>query len=208
MLRRRPAYPHARGHEPQRLTRGNSSADRTVWMSMRSFLVTTIAAASLMLVAASSAFAGPTYTFESRQTGGVMDVTSAWQHAGAPVIDWPYHGGSNQRWTPGTTTTVGTKHYSTLIAGHSGMCLDAPSPYFGARIVQNPCNGSLGQQWRIERVGGWQEYSYYRFIPRNVEDKDLVAVVSQWTPGPGQELVLAFKGDENSKPQHFFLHTF
>ena len=175
---------------------------------MRSFLITTIAAAGLLLGAAGSAFAAPTYTFENRQTGGVLSVTGGWQDTGAAVIDWPYHGGSHQRWTAGTATTVGTKQYSTLIAGHSGKCLDAPTPYFGARIVQNPCNGSLGQQWRIERVGGWQEYSYYRFIPRNVEDKGLVAVVSQWTPGPGQELVLAYKGDVNSKPQHFFLHTF
>jgi hypothetical protein len=179
-----------------------------VWVTMR-FLLTIVAAATVMLGAAGSASAaGPSYTFESRQTGGVMSVTGAWQGAGAPVVDWPYHGGSHQRWTPGTTTTVGTKHYSTLIAGHSGDCLDAPTPYFGTRIVQNPCNGSLGQQWRIEPAGGWQVNSFYRFIPRNVEDKGLVAVVSQWNPGPGQELVLAFKGNVDSKPQHFFLNTF
>lgn len=176
---------------------------------MRSFLLTIFAAATLMLAAAGSASAaGPTYTFENRATGGVMSVTGAWQGTGTAVIDWPYHGGSHQRWTVGTSTTVGGKQYSTLTAGHSGKCLDAPTASFGTRIVQNPCNGSAGQQWRIEWVGGWQIYSYYRFIPRNAEDKNLTAVVSQWTPGPGQELVLAFKGNADSKPQHFFLHTF
>jgi hypothetical protein len=32
--------------------------------------------------------------------------------------------------------------------------------------------------------------------------------VSQWNPGPGQELVLAFKGNVDSKPQPFVLNTF
>ena len=32
-----------------------------------------------------------------------------------------------------------------------------------------------------------------------------MAVVSQWDPGPGQELVLAFKGSATSVFQHFYL---
>jgi hypothetical protein len=171
--------------------------------------VATLLAVGLAAATTASAQSPPSYAFENRGTHGVLDVAGESTAAGARVVDWPWHGRLNQRWRPDSPVTVGDLHYTRLVAGHSGQCLDlnGGKALFGVAIVQNPCNTSHSQQWRIEYVGGFQVNSYFRLIPRAAEDKGLVAVVSQWSPGPGQELVLAFKGSATSVYQHFYLRV-
>ena len=172
-------------------------------------LALALAALVLALGLAASSASAADFALENRATHNVLSVSGAWTGDNTGVVDWPYHGGAHQRWRAEAPVVVGGLHYSRLVATHSNKCLDIRGgvAYFGMPLVQNTCTGSLSQQWRIEHVGGWQTNAYFRLIPRAAAGTSLVAVVSAWNPGPGQELVLAFKGDANSSRQHFYLNS-
>jgi uncharacterized repeat protein (TIGR03803 family) len=84
----------------------------------------------------------------SRNSGKCLDVYGASTDAGAPVIQWICHGGSNQQWRL-EPAGGGAFH---LIARHSGQALDV----YGALlddvtpIIQYPLQGGDNQVWTLE----------------------------------------------------------
>ena len=87
----------------------------------------------------------------ARHSGKALDVAGISPDAGAPLIQWGYWGGGNQRFR---LDPVGDGFYRIMIE-HSGMCLDVEgiSPDNGARVIQWPYWGGDNQKWRVEGVG-------------------------------------------------------
>ena len=85
-------------------------------------------------------------------SGQVLDVTGASHDPGAHVIQWPWNGGPNQRWS---FEPLGDGTYR-IVAGHSGQVLDVAgiSHDPGAHVIQWPWNGGPNQRWRVEDVDG------------------------------------------------------
>jgi hypothetical protein len=86
----------------------------------------------------------------ARHSGRVLDVTGLSGDNGAPVIQWEYWGGDNQRWK---LEAVGDG-YVRAVAQHSGKVLDVSgvSPDNGAALIQWDWWGGANQQWRFEVV--------------------------------------------------------
>jgi ricin-type beta-trefoil lectin protein len=68
---------------------------------------------------------------------------------GAPVIQYPFWGGTNQEWSVNATADG----YFTLIAVNSGKCLDdsGMSLAEGAAVIQWACWGGDNQKWSIKQ---------------------------------------------------------
>ena len=91
--------------------------------------------------------AGVPYVLSNGLTGRVADVYRASTAAGAPVIQYPAHGGRNQQWT--FADLGGGKYAVKSVA--SGLCLDATA---GRRIVQNTCSATApAQRWAAVATG-------------------------------------------------------
>jgi hypothetical protein len=92
--------------------------------------------------------AGVPYVLTNGLTGRVADVYRASTAANTPVIQYPAHGGANQRWT---FTALGGGAYQVRSAG-SGLCLDAAGSR--GRVVQNACAaGTASQRWTATAAG-------------------------------------------------------
>jgi hypothetical protein len=81
----------------------------------------------------------------ARHSGQCLDVTGQSVANGTQVIQWPCHGGGNQKWV---LVPTGTGHYFATVQ-HSGQCLDVSgaSTMPGAPVIQWPCHGGGNQQW-------------------------------------------------------------
>jgi Ricin-type beta-trefoil lectin domain-like/Fibronectin type III domain len=91
--------------------------------------------------------AGVPYVLANGLTGRVADVFRASTASGAAVIQYPAHGGANQRWTF-TAATDGTW---TIRSVASGLCLDVASR---GRVVQATCvAGKASQTWTATAEG-------------------------------------------------------
>ena len=80
-------------------------------------------------------------------TGLVADVARASTSDGAPVIQYPWLGGQNQRWQ----VSQPKDGYVSITAEHSGLCLT------GSRSVvrQRTCDpADAAQQWKVTEVDG------------------------------------------------------
>jgi hypothetical protein len=87
--------------------------------------------------------AGTSYTLTNGLTGRVADVFRASTAAGAYVIQYPAHGGTNQRWT---FADLGGGAYS-VKSSSSGLCLDVAAR---GRVVQNTCAATTAsQRWTL-----------------------------------------------------------
>jgi hypothetical protein len=87
--------------------------------------------------------------FASLNTGAVMDVPGSTTALGAPIVQWPWNGGANQKWSliylgPPGSDLVKIQSVAT------GKVLDVAraSTDDGAPIVQWDWHGGLNQQWR------------------------------------------------------------
>ncbi|HEX2191664.1 MAG TPA: RICIN domain-containing protein [Acidimicrobiales bacterium] len=89
----------------------------------------------------------PRYTVTSAHSNKRVDVYGGSHGAGAPVIQWPPHGGANQQWR---FEGLGNDVYR-IVAVHSGQVLDVygRSTAPGADVIQWPWNGGPNQQWRV-----------------------------------------------------------
>jgi hypothetical protein len=89
-------------------------------------------------------------TLVAAHSGQCMDVAGVSQEPGAPVIQWPCHGGPNQLWS------LGGSQGSALVVTHSGQCMDVAgvSQEPGASIIQWPCHGGANQAWALHPLGG------------------------------------------------------
>ena len=90
-----------------------------------------------------------TYEITVRSSGLQLDVEggpiATWD--GAPIIQYPYWGGSNELWS----VTPNPNGYFTIHPANSGKCLDvsAVSTADGAPVQQWTCWGGPNQSWRF-----------------------------------------------------------
>lgn len=80
-------------------------------------------------------------------SGQCLDVANASGEPGAPIGQWPCHGGGNQHWS---------LQGSSLVAAHSGQCMDVAGASVepGAPVGQWPCHGGSNQTWALHPIGG------------------------------------------------------
>jgi Ricin-type beta-trefoil lectin domain-like len=80
----------------------------------------------------------------------LMDVSGGSTYPGAPVIDWYANGGANQDWL---FSSVGGGNTYEIINVNSNMCLTSDG-VAGDQVYQEPCDGSLLQQWNTSLTPG------------------------------------------------------
>jgi Ricin-type beta-trefoil lectin domain-like len=103
--------------------------------------------AAMMLTGTGSASAASQFRpVVAAHSDKCLDVSGVSQQKGAAVIQWPCHGGGNQRWRK---VDVGGGYFR-LVASHSGKCLDVSgaSQQNGAAVIQWTCHAGLNQRWR------------------------------------------------------------
>jgi Ricin-type beta-trefoil lectin domain-like len=96
-----------------------------------------------------------------KHSGKCIDVWGNSSGDGAPVYQWPCHGGNNQKWDFVPTGTG----YHTIRAVHSGKCMDINGAYknFGIVVWQWGCHGGDNQEFKVTAdVPG-----YYKLSPKH-----------------------------------------
>jgi len=88
-----------------------------------------------------------TYNIKSKNSGLYMDVFNGGKTQGVNVIQWGYHGGSNQQWK---FEKLSNGYYK-ITSALSGMSIDVfnGGTVKGNRVIQWPYHGGSNQQWRI-----------------------------------------------------------
>ncbi|MGV9270422.1 glycosyl hydrolase family 95 catalytic domain-containing protein [Kitasatospora sp. NPDC003701] len=88
-----------------------------------------------------------TYRLVNRASGKVLDVLGASTSDGGPVVEWPWNGGANQRWTLEPEADGSFR----LVNVHSGKVLDNPgaSTAPGQALDQWTGTRSPNQWWRV-----------------------------------------------------------
>lgn len=89
----------------------------------------------------------PNTSIKAVHSGQCLDVYGVSSADGANVIQWPCHGGSNQKWE--LVPLEGG--IFEIVAAHSGKCLDVfgASSVNEANVIQWPCHGETNQQWQL-----------------------------------------------------------
>ncbi|WP_107080153.1 RICIN domain-containing protein [Streptomyces sp. NBRC 109706] len=90
--------------------------------------------------------------------GTVNDSRYVWLPLGFPTrttLNLPWYPETVIDTEAGTVTGSGGGPYHTLVAGHSGRCVDVAdnSSAEDASVVQYACNGGLNQRWRLADAG-------------------------------------------------------
>src|SRR5262245_38626634 len=87
------------------------------------------------------------YKIQVVHSGKVLDVSGESRQDGAPVIQWDWHGGPNQKFR---VFHLGAEVYF-IMAVHSGKVLDVRgvSKDNGAGVIQYRLNGGPNQQFRF-----------------------------------------------------------
>lgn len=90
-----------------------------------------------------------TYEFTVEHSGQSLDVYDASTAAGAAVIQWPYHGATNEQWTVRAQPDGSYE----ITADHSGLALSvrAGATAAGAAVDQEPFTGAASQLWYLDR---------------------------------------------------------
>jgi hypothetical protein len=96
-----------------------------------------------------------TYEVASAATGRALDVQAASYLRDAPINNYTWHDGDNQRWI---WWYVPWANSYLVINKQSGMCLDYRALVAGTRVAQEPCDGSAGQRWQFD---GGRLHSYF-----------------------------------------------
>ncbi|MFE2729090.1 glycoside hydrolase N-terminal domain-containing protein [Kitasatospora sp. NPDC059327] len=88
-----------------------------------------------------------TYRLVNRGSGRVLDVLGTSTYDGAPVVEWPWNGGANQRWQLEPEADGSFR----LVNVHSGKVLDNPgtSTVPGQGLDQWTSTRSPNQGWRV-----------------------------------------------------------
>lgn len=99
---------------------------------------------------------GRNYAVVAKHSNRSLDVKDASLADGAPLQQWAYGGGANQKWT---ATTTGNGLWQ-LRSVSSGKCVDVAgvSTANGAAVQQWACTGGANQQFRLEDQGGGYFY--------------------------------------------------
>ena len=114
-------------------------------MGHRFLFISLLGLASMMH--ASLAKADGITSIVSQDSGRCVDVTGVSKSPGAKIQQWDCWNGPNQNFAviskPGG--------FFNLQAKHSRLCLDYQAGANGQQMVQNPCNGSVGQKFFVAR---------------------------------------------------------
>jgi outer membrane protein assembly factor BamB len=95
------------------------------------------------------------YEIVNRNSGQALDITNNSTTNGGLVIQWPYHGGTNQQWKE-VSVNGGYK----LVNGNSGLLLDDPggSKTNGTQLDQWNDTNASNQWWNLVSAGGGYYY--------------------------------------------------
>jgi len=102
-----------------------------------------------------------TYRVLARHSGQALDVSGHGTADGSNVIQWPYGGGNNQRWT---LTHLGNNVYQ-IIGVESGKALETASTSTanGVNVDIRSNSGASNQRWTISATSG----GYFRLSPQS-----------------------------------------
>jgi hypothetical protein len=132
--------------------------------------------------------ANGTYKIVNRNSGQAMDANANGTANGTQILQWPYGGGNNQRWT---VTSLGSGQYE-ILGVQSGRSLDVNGngTANGTKIELWDYNGGNNQKFTITATSG----GYYRITPANATGSCLEvsgsstangALVDLWSYGGG-----------------------
>lgn len=87
----------------------------------------------------------------AKHSGRCVDVAGAGTGNNVNVQQYDCLKQTNQKWTIGSTTVANGQSYVTLVAGHSGLCLDVAGASLAdnANVQQYACTGGDNQQWLV-----------------------------------------------------------
>ncbi|WP_234312089.1 RICIN domain-containing protein [Streptomyces griseus] len=86
-----------------------------------------------------------TYKIINGRSAKAMDVADASTADGAPVIQWPYDGGANQRWSLLPNNDGSYRLHNVK----SGKLLQSPNSTQGATLTQGTDSGDDSQWWKL-----------------------------------------------------------
>jgi galactose oxidase len=105
---------------------------------------------------------GSSFQIVSASTGQCASVTGASVTDSAYIVQEPCSTASNFLWTF-SSGLITSASLNVLQAAHSGQCLnDSGGTTVGGVIIQNPCSGSVNEQWTLLPTGG-----YYELVENN-----------------------------------------
>lgn len=120
------------------------------------------------------------YRIVSRKSNKVMDLAAGGTANGTQIVQWPYAGGSSQKWT---LTSLGNGQFRlTGLASSKVMDVSGGSTASNAKLVIQPWSGGNSQRWKIVPAGD----GYFRFINAN---STLSADVASGSTADGANLI-------------------
>jgi hypothetical protein len=81
----------------------------------------------------------------AKHSGRCVDVYKSNPADGTNVAQFGCRDQANQKWTMGSKTVVGGVPYFSLVANHSGKCMDAA----GTNVQQYTCHNGDNQKWQL-----------------------------------------------------------
>jgi len=94
------------------------------------------------------------YQIANKRTGQSLDVAEWGTQDGIPIVQWPYHGGDNQRWVLKRVD----RNYFSIFSKYSEKCVQVAEREGdqrgtrGMRVNQYVYTGGDHQQWEITRL--------------------------------------------------------
>lgn len=87
----------------------------------------------------------------AKHSSKCIDVAGGFTADTTNIQQYTCHDGDNQKWSIGSTTTVNGVSYFTLVARHSGKCMDVAggSTADHANVQQYTCHAGDNQKWSI-----------------------------------------------------------
>lgn len=136
--------------------------------------------------------ANGTYKIINRNSGQCLDVVGASTANSALVDQWPYGGGSNQKWT---VSYLGSGQYEIIGVG-SGKALDVygAGTANGTKIDIYPYSGNANQRWIFTATSN----GYYRISPANATGSCLDVTGASLSNGAAVQL-WAWNGGNNQQ---------
>ena len=128
------------------------------------------------------------YRIVSKKSGKVLDVSGAGTTNDCPIIQWGYHGGSNQQWR---FFSLGSGYFK-VMARNSSKYLACHYTSNGSKVYQYDYYSGGYKDWKIECVGNT---GYYRLIHR--ASGKVLDVTGASTADGAKMQIYAWTGSDN-----------
>lgn len=96
------------------------------------------------------------YQIESKLNNHVMDIEGGCgKPKGTSIVNYPYHGGSNQQWSlvdAGVVVPASVFHIKSLCTNEFVLDVEARVVAQGTPIIGWPLHGGTNQQWFFKRL--------------------------------------------------------